>query len=765
MWQVLNTAIGSLVLGLALLVAHADSYAQATRGRDLWWNAAAVKARPSLPACASCHTDPTTGLPLKIGRTSANIQNAIDANSGGMKDIFVPAGNAILNGTDLNDLQLYLAAVGSTPAARAKISSQALGFPSTAVGVDSAPLTVTVSHDVGSAATFTLAATNALTITGGNSGDFRISGGTCANSLAVPTASSCTIQVIFKPTAVGSARAATLNIAFAEMHVPAIAMPLVGAAVASPVPTISLTRTSVVFPNTLVNATSAAETITLTNAGTLALDITSLTTSGANATEYARGGTCPSAGAVAPAASCTITYTFTPGDVGARIGSLVIASNNATGAVTVPLSGIGAGNTPVFFSTPASLTFTAATGTTSAAQNVTVRNDAGGTLTVMSVTATGPYAATANNCAALSINQSCTIAVTFTPTALGAANGTMTINHNAGAAGTVALNGTGVTAIPLVVASSASYTFQNLVLVNQLSQTVQRIRFTNNGPGPAVLTSATSSAEFPTTTNGITAPCSANRTVAQGAFCEVDVRFQPSAAGARAGTLSFVSNGSPSTLTVALAGTGSGTAAPILRYTTGGAAMVGPVFPVTKAGETAQAIRVTLTNTGTTAMTFPPSNVATISSGFNPGDFKVATTTCAASAPLQPNTGNCAVDVTFVPAAAGANTRSAILSITHAGGSEQIPLYGVVEGATGPAPAAPPPSSASPAPSSPATPAPTTTTASSSDGGGGSLGWAWGLLLLSAAAARSRGVPKRRTEPSRNPFSDQDFSLCIAKLL
>jgi hypothetical protein len=498
-----------------------------------------------------------------------------------------------------------------------------------------------------------------------------------------------------------------------------------------------------VFPNTLVNATSAAETITLTNAGTLALNITSLTTTGANATEFARGGTCPNAGTVAPAASCTITYTFTPGDLGARAGSLVITSNNAAGDVTVPLSGNGAGNTPVFFSTPASLTFTAATGTTSAAQNVTVRNDAGGTLTVMSVVATGPYAATANNCAALSINQTCTIAVTFTPTALGAANGTLTINHNAGAAGTVALNGTGVTAIPLVVASTASYTFQNLVLVNQLSQTVQRIRFTNNGPGPAVLASATSSAEFPTTTNGITAPCSANRTIAQGTFCEVDVRFQPSSAGARTGTLAFVSNGSPNTLTVALAGTGSGTAAPILRYTTGGAAMVGPVFPVTKAGEAAQAIRVTLTNTGTTAMTFPSSNIATISSGFNPGDFKVAATTCAASAPLQPNTGNCAVDVTFVPAAAGANTRSAILSITHAGGSEQIPLYGVVEGATGAAPAPPPPSSASPAPSTPATPTPTTTSASSSDGGGGSLGWAWAFLLLSAAAARSRGVTKR----------------------
>jgi cytochrome c553 len=733
------TAAVATFLAVVLFALPTESSAQATRGRDLWWNAAAVKARPSLPACASCHTDPATGLPLKVSRTAANIQTAIDANLGGMKDIFVPANNAILNGTDLSDLQLYLAAVGATPAARAKISTQALGFPSTAVGVDSTPLTVTVSHDVGSAATFTLAAANALTITGGNASDFRIAGGTCADGLAVPTASSCTIQVIFRPTAVGSARAATLNMAFAETHVPAIAMPLVGAAVAAPVPTISLSRTSVVFPNTLVSTSSAAETITLTNAGTLAINIASLTTTGANATEFARGGTCANAGTVAPAASCTITYTFTPGDLGARAGSLVIASNNATGDVTVPLSGSGAGNTPVFVSTPASLTFSAATGTTSPAQNVTVRNDAGGTLTVTNVATTGPYAATANNCAALSINQTCTIAVTFTPTVLGAANGTLTINHNAGTAGTVVLNGTGVVAIPLVVASTASYTFQNLVLVNQLSQTVQRIRFTNNGPGPAVLASATSSAEFPTTTNGITAPCSANRTIAQGSFCEVDVRFQPSAAGVRNGTLAFVSNGSPGTLSVSLAGTGSGTAAPILRYATGGTAMLGPVFPVTKAGETAQAIRVTLTNVGTTAMTFPASGVATISGGFDPGDFKVASATCAASAPLQPNTGNCTVDVTFAPAAAGANTRSAILMITSSVGSDQIPLYGVVEGATGAAPAAPPPSSASPAPSTPITSSPAPA-AAAGDGGGGSLNSLWVGLVLLVTTARRRSA-------------------------
>jgi cytochrome c553 len=745
----LARTLAATLFGLALTLPHADAQAQVTRGRDLWWNAAAVKNRPGLPACAACHTDPTTGLPLKLNRSAANIQNAIDANLGGMKDIFAPANMAILSGTDLNDLQSYLANAGAAPAARAKISAQALAFPSTSVGVDSAPLTVTVSHDVGSAATFTLATAGALAISGGNAADFRISGGTCANGLAVPTASSCTVSIIFRPTAVGSSRAATLTIAFAETHVPAISMPLVGAAVAAPVPTVSLSRTSVAFPNTLVGATSAAETITLTNAGTAALDITSLTTGGTHATEFVRGGTCPNTGTVAAGANCTITFTFTPGDLGARSGSLAIASNNAAGTVTVPLAGNGAGNTPVFASTPASLTFSAVTGTTSAAQNVTVRNDAGGTLTVTSVAATGPFAATAGNCAALGINQTCTIAVTFTPTAAGAASGTLTINHNAGTAGSVALNGTGQVAVPVVVASTASYTFPSLVLVGQQSANAQRIRFTNNGPGPVVLAAATSSAEFPLSTTAITAPCSANATIAQGASCEVDVRFLPSAAGSRTGTLQFTSNGSPLTLTVNLAGTGSATAAPILRYVTGGTAMVGPVFPVTRAGEAAEAIRVTLSNTGTTPLSFAAGGALSISTGMNPGDFKVAATTCSGSTTLQPNTGNCTVDITFTPAAAGANTRSAILMVSYAGGADQVPLYGVVEGATGAAPAAPPPSSASPAPSAPATAAP----APNSDGGGGAIGELLAAFLLLTLLCRSLPAVKPGTARLPNLFS------------
>lgn len=721
---------GAVATCLLLLSMPADAQT-AVAGRDIWFNVAAVKARPSLPACASCHTNPATGGPDagRIGATASRITLALTNNLGGMRDIFGTVG-AILTVTDLNSLELYLANTAAVPSARAQVSPGVLSYPNTVVNTDSAALTVTLSHNTGSAAPFTLAAASAITLTGTNAADFRVSGGTCANGLAVATTMSCTIQVIFRPVAVGSGRAATLNIAFAENYLPAIAMPLVGNGVASPQPTLSLSATSISFPNTVVGATSAVQTVTLTNSGTASLDITSLTTGGANAAEFTRGGTCPATGSVAAGANCTITYTFAPTALGARAGTLTIASNNPGGNATLALSGMGIANTPTFSSTPATLTFNTPVGMTSAPQNVTVTNTGGGTLAVTTATAdNAAFTVTLGNCAALTNTQSCTIGVTFAATSTTPVTGTLTINHNAGAAVTVALTGTGQVNAPLVAVAPATVTVAALTAVGQQSAPTT-VRFTNNGPGPVTLTSATSVAEFPLSTTGVASPCTNGMTIAQAAFCQVAVRFAPSAAGARTGVLTFASNGSPGNATVQLAGIGSATSAPLLGYAPAG----GPLFEPTQAGTNSPAIRVTITNVGTANMMFPASGVAAITTGFNPSDFRVAATTCVAATPLQPNTGNCTVDVTFAPTAAGAATRTAILLISHSGGADQVPLTGVVIGATGAGSPAPPPSTGGGTNPSAAP------TGGSSSGGGGEVAWQWlGLLcLLALSTARRR---------------------------
>ena len=107
---------------------------------------------------------------------------------------------------------------------------------------------------------------------------------------------------------------------------------------------------------------------------------------------------------------------------------------------------------------PTSLTFAAQdTGSTSAAQTVTLTNSGTGALSLTSIAASGDFAET-NNCgSSVAASSDCTISVTFTPTAGGALSGTLTINDNAsGSPQTVTLTGTGSTVTESATTNSLS---------------------------------------------------------------------------------------------------------------------------------------------------------------------------------------------------------------------------------------------------------------------------------------------------------------------
>ena len=90
-------------------------------------------------------------------------------------------------------------------------------------------------------------------------------------------------------------------------------------------------------------------------------------------------------------------------------------------------------------------------GTTSVAQTVTLKNTGASALQVSALTMSSSefaLAATGGTCTAtttLAVSTSCTIAITFTPTAASVRSGTLSISHNAvGSPSTVSLAGTGV---------------------------------------------------------------------------------------------------------------------------------------------------------------------------------------------------------------------------------------------------------------------------------------------------------------------------------
>src|SRR6202040_1032955 len=94
-----------------------------------------------------------------------------------------------------------------------------------------------------------------------------------------------------------------------------------------------------------------------------------------------------------------------------------------------------------------SLSFsTTVAGNTSAAKTVTLTNNQAVALSITSIAASAPFAVASNTCGtSVLAGKSCTVGVTFSPTAVGSATGTLTFNDSAlTSPQTVSLSGTGI---------------------------------------------------------------------------------------------------------------------------------------------------------------------------------------------------------------------------------------------------------------------------------------------------------------------------------
>ena len=197
---------------------------------------------------------------------------------------------------------------------------------------------------------------------------------------------------------------------------------------------------------------------------------------------------------------------------------------------------------------PGALSFgSVVTGTTSAAQTVTVSNPTGSAAAVSSIAATGDFSQT-NTCgSSIAANGSCTVSVKFAPTATGARTGTLTVNAG-GVTSTVSLTGTGTAPGPVLNAAPASLSFAGTDVGS--SSAAQAVTVTNSGTAAATVSGVTATGDFSQTNN-----CSS---VATGSSCTVNVTFKPTASGTRTGTLTVTSNANNSPATVSLTGSGIG---------------------------------------------------------------------------------------------------------------------------------------------------------------------------------------------------------------
>ena len=309
------------------------------------------------------------------------------------------------------------------------VSPTSLTLPSVAVG-ETSSATVTVANKQ----------TTAISLSPAASADYSVTGGTCGTSLG--GAASCTIIVTFAPQYKGSIKGAlaiTTNGSFSPQIVG-----ITGTATGGPVVPLTLSPASLTFASTGIGATSASQTITVTNKSSGTITINTITAS-ANYTAVGSG-TTPCGGALAMSAKCTLAATLTPSDTGSIKGAVAIATTGAGSPQIVGLSGTGA--IPVVLA-PTSLTFTGqSVGTTSAPQTVTLTNNSGAMLTISSIVGSGDFTAApsgATPCGTTAAAAAtCTFSVTFSPNVKGAITGAATVSDSAPLSPSVVkLTGTG----------------------------------------------------------------------------------------------------------------------------------------------------------------------------------------------------------------------------------------------------------------------------------------------------------------------------------
>lgn len=504
-------------------------------------------------------------------------------------------------------------------ATTATFSSTSLIFANQLVGTTSAAQNVTITNTGSTAlqiAPFTI------------TGDFAETDD-CHTSHGIAAGKTCTIAISFAPTTTGS-RSGKLTVTSNEAASPT-ALNLSGVGTG---PIASLSPASLSFANQRVGLASSSQPVTLKNTGTTALAISGIAATG----DFAQTNNCGTS--VAASASCTINVTFTPSLRGTRSGGVTITDNAVGSPQQVTLQGQGIG--PAAMLGAVSVTFAnQLVGTTSAAHAVTLTSNGEIALAITSITATGDFAQ-ANDCpASLPNGQSCTVQVTFKPTARGIRAGGLNIVDDAATNPEQAsLSGLGIA--PTVSFSKTSLAFGAQVLNIPVTGTVN---LNNIGDAPLALSSIAATGDFSQANN-----CSAS--LAAQASCTVSITFQPTVAGVRNGTLAITDSAADSPQSLPLSGTGVQ-----LGFSSSSLAFGNQVIGVTGAAQS-----VTVTNPGNSPLAITG---ITASPGFS------QTNTCGAT--LGGNS-TCRLDVTFGPAAAG--PQNGLITLNYNGTQSTVAVSG-----------------------------------------------------------------------------------------
>jgi len=420
-------------------------------------------------------------------------------------------------------------------------------------------------------------------------------------------------------------------------------------------PLAGLSATALTFDTQLINTTSAAQTVTLTNDGTTSLTVTAADLTGAQASAFAKTTTCGALPfTLAVGSSCTYSVTFTPTAAGNYTAGLQFTDNAADSPQTVTLSGTAVAS--FVMASPTSLNFGPVTqNTTSTAQFVSLYNSSSTAVTISGISITGANAADfaqTNNCSgSVAGSSTCNIRVTFTPSTTTSESATLNVSYGGGnAPSTISLTGTGTAPAPAVSLSSGTLIF-GAQTVN-LTSSVRTETITNSGSADLTVSNVALIGTSSTLFSIATTTCAATPfTLTPSQSCTLGITFTPNATGSFSTNLEFTDNASGSPHIADLNGTGA--TAATLSASSGSLSFSTPfTTPLSKT--------VTISNTG--GIDAPMGTIAF--TGTNASLF-TQTNNCGSTL----NAGsNCTVTVLFTPTAVIA-TATATLTVNSTANS------------------------------------------------------------------------------------------------
>src|SRR5229473_2058258 len=297
---------------------------------------------------------------------------------------------------------------------------------------------------------------------------------------------------------------------------------------------------------------------------------------------------------------------------------------------------IGPNDAPGFSLSSFSLSFQdEGIGGTTPSQQISLANTGSLTLNITSIVPSGDFAVTTCG-SSLAGGASCTISVTFTPTAAGVRTGTITITDSvASSPQKVTLTGNGVAGLAATV-SPTSLSFGNQT--QGTMSAAQSVTLTNTGSATLTINGFSLGGANPSDFTLSSANCKQSQSLAVGSSCAFAIVFAPLAVGNLSATLQILDNSAQSPRNVPL--TGVGLAPPTVALSPTSLNFAAQIVGSTSSG---QSVTLTTSGSGTLAI----SSISTSSSDFR------ASNNCGSSVA---GGASCTITVTFNPIAPGNRT-------------------------------------------------------------------------------------------------------------